>query len=336
MERVLIIAEAGVNHNGSMVLAKKLIDAAIYSGADYVKFQSFKTEKLVSRCARQADYQLRNIIDTDNSQYSMLKKLELSPEQHFELISYCNDNGIKFFSTAFDIDSINFLAKLKLGLWKIPSGEITNYPYLKKIALLHKPVILSTGMCDMTDIAAALSVLLKFGMKKEQISILHCNTEYPTPMEDVNLNAMNTIAEKFGVKVGYSDHTIGIEVPIAAVALGASIIEKHFTIDRNMEGPDHKASLEPDELKTMVNAIRNIEKALGSKDKNVTESEKKNITAARKSIVAFTSINEGDLFTEYNLTVKRPGIGISPMLWESLIGQKSKRNYNPDDIIEIQ
>lgn len=335
MEKVLIIAEAGVNHNGSMVLAKKLIDAAIHSGADYIKFQSFKTDKLVSRNARQADYQLKNIIGTDNSQYSMLKKLELSPDQHFELISYCNDNGIKFFSTAFDLDSINFLATLKLGLWKIPSGEITNYPFLKKIALQHEPVILSTGMCDMADITAALSILIKFGMNKEQISILHCNTEYPTPMEDVNLNAMKTIANKFGVKVGYSDHTIGIEVPIAAVALGASIIEKHFTLDRNMEGPDHKASLEPDELKTMVNAIRNIEKALGSKNKNVTESEKKNITAARKSIVALTSINEGDLFTECNLTVKRPGIGISPMLWESVIGQKSKRNYNPDEIIGV-
>ena len=336
MEKVLIIAEAGVNHNGSMVLAKKLIDAAIYSGADYIKFQSFKTDKLVSRNAKQADYQQNNIIGTNNSQYSMLKKLELSPDQHFELISYCNDKGIKFFSTAFDIDSINFLAKLKLGLWKIPSGEITNYPYLKTIALQHEPVILSTGMCDMADIDAALSVLLKFGMNKEQISILHCNTEYPTPMKDVNLRAMNSIAEKFGVKVGYSDHTIGIEVPIAAVALGASIIEKHFTLDRNMEGPDHKASAEPDELKTMVNAIRNIEKALGSKNKNVTESEKKNITAARKSIVALTSINEGDLFSEFNLTVKRPGIGISPMLWESVIGQKSKRSYKPDDIIEIQ
>ena len=336
MEKVLIIAEAGVNHNGSMVLAKKLIDAAIYSGADYIKFQSFKTDKLVSRNARQADYQHKNMIGTDCSQYSMLKKLELSPDQHFELISYCNDNGIKFFSTAFDIDSINFLATLKLGLWKIPSGEITNYPFLKKIALQHEPIILSTGMCDMADIDAALSVLLNFGMYKEQISILHCNTEYPTPMKDVNLRAMNSIAEKFGVKVGYSDHTIGIEVPIAAVALGASIIEKHFTLDRNMEGPDHKASLEPDELKTMVNAIRNIEKALGSKNKNVTESEKKNITAARKSIVALTSINEGDIFTEHNLTIKRPGIGISPMLWESVIGQKSKRSYNPDDIIEIQ
>ncbi len=336
MEKVLIIAEAGINHNGSMVLAKKLIDAAIYSGADYIKFQSFKTDKLVSRNARQADYQQNNIKGTDNSQYSMLKKLELSPNQHFELISYCNDNGIKFFSTAFDIDSINFLAKLKLGLWKIPSGEITNYPYLKKIALQHEPVIISTGMCDMADIEAALSVLLNFGMNKEQISILHCNTEYPTPMKDVNLRAMNSIAERFGVKVGYSDHTIGIEVPVAAVALGASIIEKHFTLDRNMEGPDHKASMEPDELKTMVNAIRNIEKALGSKNKNVTESEKKNITSARKSIVALTSINEGDLFSEFNLTVKRPGIGISPMLWESVIGQKSKRSYNPDDIIEIQ
>lgn len=336
MEKVLIIAEAGVNHNGSMALAKKLIDSAISSGVDYIKFQSFKTDKLVSQNARKADYQFKNIIGTDNSQYSMLKKLELSPEQHYELISYCNNNGIKFFSTAFDIDSINFLATLKLGLWKIPSGEITNYPFLKKIALQHEPIILSTGMCDMEDIAAALEVLIKFGINKEQISILHCNTEYPTPMEDVNLNAMKTIANKFGVKVGYSDHTIGIEVPIAAVAMGARIIEKHFTLDRNMEGPDHKASLEPDELKEMVNAIRNIEKALGSKNKIVTESERKNIITTRKSIVALTSIHKGDIFSEYNLTVKRPGIGISPMLWESLIGQKSKRSYSPDDIIEFQ
>ena len=336
MDKVIIIAEAGVNHNGSIVLAKKLIDAATFSGADYVKFQSFKTEQLVSRHARQADYQQNNIVDSDNSQFTMLKKLELSHIQHIELISYCKEKGIKFLSTAFDNESISFLASLKLGIWKIPSGEITNYPYLKQIALLNEPVILSTGMCNMSDIENALSVLIKFGLQKNQISILHCNTEYPTPMEDVNLRAMISIAEKFGVNIGYSDHTIGIEVPIAAVALGAKIIEKHFTLDKNMEGPDHKASIEPSELRKMVDSIRNIEKALGSKKKIITDSERKNINAARKSIVASTVINEGDEFSEFNLTVKRPGTGLTPMLWDKIIGQKSKKNYNPDDLIEIQ
>lgn len=336
MDKVIIIAEAGVNHNGSIVLAKKLIDAATFSGADYVKFQSFKTEQLVSRHARQADYQQNNIVDSDNSQFTMLKKLELSHIQHIELISYCKEKGIKFLSTAFDNASISFLASLKLGIWKIPSGEITNYPYLKQIALQNEPVILSTGMCNMSDIENALSVLIKFGLQKNQISILHCNTEYPTPMKDVNLRAMISIAEKFGVNIGYSDHTIGIEVPIAAVALGAKIIEKHFTLDKNMEGPDHKASIEPDELRKMVDSIRNIEKALGSKKKIITDSERKNIKAARKSIVASTVINEGEEFSEFNLTVKRPGTGLTPMLWDKIIGQKSKKHYNPDDLIEIQ
>lgn len=335
MNRVLIIAEAGVNHNGSMEIAKKLIDAAAIAGVDYVKFQTFNADRLASKNAKKAVYQQKNMNNTDDSQYAMLKKLELSQTQHIELINYCNEKGVKFFSTAFDLDSIDLLSSLNLGFWKIPSGEITNYPYLKRIALKQQPVILSTGMCEMIDIENALSVLLKFGLSKEQITILHCNTEYPTPMEDVNLNAMKTIADKFGVKVGYSDHTRGIEVPIAAVALGSTIIEKHFTLDRLMEGPDHTASLEPDELKAMVNAIRNIEKALGSVDKIISTSEQKNIAVARKSIVAAIEISEGELFTEDNLTVKRPGTGVSPMLWESIVGRVAKKQYHPDDLIEL-
>lgn len=267
MQHTLIIAEAGVNHNGSIELAKQLIDAAADAGVDYVKFQTFKTENLVSRSAKMADYQKRNMSVGENSQYSMLKKLELSPQQHYELVSYCNEKGINFFSTAFDLDSVDFLASLHLGLWKIPSGEITNYPYLRKIASYKEPVILSTGMSTFDEIADAISVLIKFGVSKEQITILHCNTEYPTPMNDVNLKAMHTIGEKFSVNVGYSDHTQGIEVPIAAVALGATVVEKHFTLDCTMDGPDHKASLEPQELKAMVTAIRNIEQALGNEEK---------------------------------------------------------------------
>ena len=335
MNRVLIIAEAGVNHNGSMEIAKKLIDAAAIAGVDYVKFQTFNADRLASKNAKKAVYQQKNMNNTDDSQYAMLKQLELSQTQHIELINYCNEKGVKFFSTAFDLDSIDLLSSLNLGFWKIPSGEITNYPYLKRIALKQQPVILSTGMCEMIDIENALSVLFKFGLSKEQISILHCNTEYPTPMEDVNLNAMKTIADEFGVKVGYSDHTRGIEVPIAAVALGSTIIEKHFTLDRQMEGPDHTASLEPDELKAMVNAIRNIEKALGSVDKIISTSEQKNIAVARKSIVAAIEISEGELFTEDNLTVKRPGTGVSPMLWESIVGRVAKKQYHPDDLIEL-
>ena len=335
MNRVLIIAEAGVNHNGSMEIAKKLIDAAAIAGVDYVKFQTFNADRLASKNAKKAVYQQKNMNNTDDSQYAMLKQLELSQTQHIELINYCNEKGVKFFSTAFDLDSIDLLSSLNLGFWKIPSGEITNYPYLKRIALKQQPVILSTGMCVMIDIENALSVLLKFGLSKEQITILHCNTEYPTPMEDVNLNAMKTIADEFGVKVGYSDHTRGIEVPIAAVALGSTIIEKHFTLDRLMEGPDHTASLEPDELMAMVNAIRNIEKALGSVDKIISTSEQKNIAVARKSIVAATEISEGELFTEDNLTVKRPGTGVSPMLWESIVGRVAKKQYHPDDLIEL-
>lgn len=333
MQHTLIIAEAGVNHNGSIELAKQLIDAAADAGVDYVKFQTFKTENLVSRSAKMADYQKRNMSVGENSQYSMLKKLDLSPQQHYELVSYCNEKGINFFSTAFDLDSVDFLASLHLGLWKIPSGEITNYPYLRKIASYKEPVILSTGMSTFDEIADAISVLIKFGVSKEQITILHCNTEYPTPMNDVNLKAMHTIGEKFSVNVGYSDHTQGIEVPIAAVALGATVVEKHFTLDCTMDGPDHKASLEPQELKAMVTAIRNIEQALGNEEKKVSTSEGRNKSVARKSIVAAKDIEKGELLTEENLTVKRPGGGISPMKWEYIIGTRAIRTFEADEQI---
>lgn len=334
---VLIIAEAGVNHNGSIDVAKQLIDKAAGAGADIIKFQTFKSEKLVSKSARQAEYQKRNIgSKADDSQLNMLKKLELSQEDHEELMQYCQQKGIKFFSTAFDMDSIDYLHFLHMGLWKIPSGEITNFPYIRKIAQYGEPVILSTGMCEMDDICAAMNVLIKFGVKREQITILHCNTEYPTPFEDVNLKAMIALKDEFKVEVGYSDHTKGIEVPIAAVALGATVIEKHFTLDRNMEGPDHKASLEPDELRAMVCAIRNIEKAIGGDGiKHVSESERKNIAIARKSIVAACDIKAGEVFTEQNLTVKRPGNGISPMRWEDVIGTKAKRDFLEEELIEV-
>lgn len=335
MKHTLIIAEAGVNHNGSIELAKQLVDRAVDAGVDYIKFQTFKTEKLVAKSAQMASYQKKNIGTEYNSQFAMLKKLELSPTQHEELVAYCKEKGIKFFSTAFDLDSIDYLHSLNLGLWKIPSGEITNYPYIKKIAQYGEPIIVSTGMCEMHDIENAVATLFKWGTKKEDIIILHCNTEYPTPYPDVNLKAMDVIREKFGVEVGYSDHTKGIEVPIAAVALGATVIEKHFTLDRNMEGPDHKASLEPDELKAMVSAIRNIEQAVGDGIKKVTDSERGNISVARKSIVAARDIKKGETFTEENLTVKRPGTGISPMRWEEVIGQTAKRNFVEEELIEL-
>ena len=333
MKHTLIIAEAGVNHNGSIEMAKQLIDAAAVAGVDYVKFQTFKAEKLVTKDAKQADYQQRNA--ADDSQYSMLKKLELSEAQHEELIAYCMEKGVKFLSTAFDMESVEYLHSLRLGLWKIPSGEITNYPYLKAIAQYGKPVILSTGMCEMEDVQNAVDVLCKHGLKKEQITVLHCNTEYPTPMHDVNLRAMQEIKEKVDVKVGYSDHTQGIEVPIAAVALGADVIEKHFTLDRTLPGPDHKASLEPNELKAMVDAIRNIEQALGDGQKHVSASEEMNMAIARKSIVAAKDIKRGELLTEENLTTKRPGMGISPMRWEEVIGTKAIRDFAEDELIEI-
>ena len=332
----IIIAEAGVNHNGSIELAKKLVEKAKEAGVDYIKFQTFKASKLVTKAAKQAEYQQKNIGKEGDSQYQMLKKLELSPEEHNILIDYCHQLGIKFFSTAFDFDSIDYLHSLNLGLWKIPSGEVTNYPFLKRIAAFNEPIILSTGMCDMDDVRAAVEALYKNGLSKENLILLHCNTEYPTPFEDVNLKAMDALRKEFGIEVGYSDHTKGIEVPIAAVALGATVIEKHFTLDRNMEGPDHKASLEPDELKAMVSSIRNIEKAVGGDGtKHISESEKKNIAIARKSIVAACDIKVGEIFTEENLTVKRPGSGISPMRWEEVVGTKAKRDFFEDDLIEI-
>ena len=332
---VLIIAEAGVNHNGSMQIAKQLVDAAVDAGVDIIKFQTFKAEQLVSKVAKQAEYQKKNIGDGNDSQYDMLKKLELSEENHEELIAYCLEKGIRFWSTAFDFESMDYLHSLQLGLWKIPSGEITNYPFIRKIASYGEDVIMSTGMCDELDIQNAIDVLIKYGIRKEQITLLHCNTQYPTPYNDVNLTAMNSIKEMFGMKVGYSDHTQGIEVAIAAVALGATIIEKHFTIDRNLPGPDHKASLEPMELKAMVSSIRHIEHALGDGIKKVSDSERANISVARKSIVAACSIKKGDLLTEENLTVKRPGTGLSPMFWERVIGTKAVKDYEEEDLIVL-
>lgn len=332
---VLIIAEAGVNHNGSMEIAKQLVDAAVDAGVDIIKFQTFNAEKLASKSAKQADYQKKNIDDGNDSQFEMLKKLELSKKNHEELINYCKTKGIRFWSTAFDLESMDYLYSLNLGLWKIPSGEITNYPYLRKIASYKEDIIMSTGMCEEQDIQNAIEVLVKFGVKKEQIILLHCNTQYPTPFQDVNLKAMNTIKKKFSIQVGYSDHTQGIEVPIAAVALGATVIEKHFTIDRNLPGPDHKASLEPSELKAMVSSIRNIEQALGDSIKKVSESEKGNLSAARKSIVAACPIKKGELLSENNLTVKRPGNGLSPMRWEEVIGTKAIKDYNEEEQIEL-
>lgn len=334
--KVIIIAEAGVNHNGSLELAKELVRKAAQAGVDYIKFQTFKADKCISKIAKKADYQVKNTGKEAESQLEMVKKLELSNEDHDELIKLCNQLGIKFFSTAFDLDSVDFLASLNLGLWKIPSGEITNYPFLTKIASYNQRTILSTGMCDMDDIRNALNVLYNNGLSKDNLTILHCNTEYPTPYEDVNLKAMNTIRDEFGVNVGYSDHTKGIEVPIAAVALGATIIEKHFTLDRNMEGPDHKASLEPPELCEMVSSIRHIEQAIsGSGKKIVSESERKNISIARKSIVAACDISKGETYSENNITVKRPGNGISPMRWRDVIGKVAIRDFQEDELIEL-
>lgn len=336
MNKVIIIAEAGVNHNGDIELAKKLIDVAVDAGVDYVKFQTFKSESLVSKFAKKASYQIENTKDAVESQLQMLKKLELSNSQHFELVQYCNNKNISFFSTAFDLESLSFLKELGLNIVKIPSGEITNLPYLRKAAALFKEVIISTGMSSMVEIEEALDVFLQAGIKKNDITILHCNTEYPTPMSDVNLNAMLTIQRMFGVKVGYSDHTMGIEVPIAAVALGGTMIEKHFTLDRSLPGPDQLASLEPDELKNMVYSIRNIEKAIGGTGiKEPSESEIKNISIARKSIVAKTSIQKGDRFTEFNITTKRPGTGLSPMKWDEVIGKVACQDFDEDELIKL-
>lgn len=334
--KVIIIAEAGVNHNGDISKAFKLIDAAVDAHVDYVKFQTFKAENLVSKTAKKAEYQMQNTKDESNTQLEMLKQLELSHDQHEELIKYCKEKNIMFFSTAFDLSSLDYLAEIGLKLVKIPSGEITNLPYLKKAATLFKEVIISTGMCTMNEIKDALQVFLNSGIAKDKITILHCNTEYPTPMMDVNLKAMLSIGKEFGVKIGYSDHTTGIEVPIAAVALGATIIEKHFTLDKNLPGPDHAASLEPDELKAMCKAIRNIEEAIsGSGLKEPSESETKNIAIARKSIVAKENIKKGAKLTEHNITTKRPGNGISAMKWDEVLGQTAIKNFNQDDLIEL-
>uniref|UniRef100_UPI004047A390 N-acetylneuraminate synthase n=1 Tax=Algoriphagus sp. TaxID=1872435 RepID=UPI004047A390 len=337
MNSVIIIAEAGVNHNGDMNLAKKLIDIAVEAGVDYVKFQTFKPENLVSKEAKKADYQIENTQNAIESQLQMLRKLELSHAQHEELISYCKERNISFFSTAFDLESLNYLKELGLKIVKIPSGEITNLPYLRRAASLFKEVILSSGMSTMEEIGEALEVFLQAGISKDNITILHCNTEYPTPMRDVNLMAMLSIQKRFGVKIGYSDHTLGIEVPIAAVALGGKMIEKHFTLDRSLPGPDQLASIEPGELKAMVHAIRNIELAIsGTGIKEPSESEIKNMAVARKSIVAKTSILKGEKFTEHNITTKRPGTGISAMRWDEVIGQIAVVDFIEDDLIQLE
>ena len=335
MKKTIIIAEAGVNHNGDIAKAKALIDKGAEAGVDYVKFQTFKAGNLVTKQAKRAAYQDKNTQNSD-SQYEMLKKLELSQDVHKELIDYCSEKGVQFLSTGFDFESLEFLAGLGITIAKIPSGEITNLPYLRKVATLFPEVILSTGMATITEIKDAVKVLTDNGISKDKITILHCNTEYPTPMEDVNLKAMLHIQRELGIPVGYSDHTLGIEVPIAAVALGATVIEKHFTLDKTLPGPDHKASLEPEELKAMVMAIRNIEKAIGGSGlKEVSKSEAKNKPIARKSIVATKTIKKGDLFSVENLTVKRPGTGISPMQWDNVIGKTAKKDFEEDDLIEL-
>ena len=327
-----IIAEAGVNHNGSLDMAHQLIDAAGEAGVKIVKFQTFTADTIVSKGAEKAAYQ-KETTSTNESQYDMIKKLELDKEAHLELIAYCEKKGIEFLSSPFDHKSIDLLDELGLKRFKIPSGEITNLPYLRHIGRMGKLLIMSTGMATMEEVRVALNVLLEAGAEKDQIIVLHCNTEYPTPMEDVNLKAMLTIRDELGVKVGYSDHTLGIEIPIAAVSMGAEVIEKHFTLDRTLPGPDHAASLEPNELKAMVSAIRNIEKAIGDGVKRPSASEIKNIQIVRKSIVAKIPIKKGERFTEENLTVKRSGMGIIPMRWDEILGLIADKHYSIDDEI---
>lgn len=331
--KTLIIAEAGVNHNGNPEMARQLVEVAAQSGADFVKFQTFKADGLVTRQAAKADYQ-RQFTREDESQYDMIRRLELTPEMHVALIEYCRHRRIRFLSTGFDIKSLDLLAGLGIPLFKIPSGEVTNLPYLQHIGRMGKPLILSTGMADMAEIGAALNVLEQAGTSRRQITVLHCNTEYPTPMGDVNLRAMLSIRDAYGVQVGYSDHTAGIEVSIAAVALGATVIEKHFTLDRNLPGPDHQASLEPDELKAMVAAIRNIELALGDGVKRTSPSEAKNIPIVRKSLVAARHIRAGEPLTLDNLAVKRPGTGVSPMRLNEVLGWVARRDFEADELIE--
>ena len=331
---ILIIAEAGVNHNGDLALARQLIDAAADAGANLVKFQTFSADRLATREAKKADYQ---IVTTGSAetQHQMLSRLELSASMHLELIAYCATRNIGFFSTGFDVESVDFLISLGINQFKIPSGEITNMPYLRHIGQLSKRVIISTGMATMGDIEAAIDVLVQAGTTRSFITVLHCTTEYPTPMSEVNLHAMQSMQAAFGVAVGYSDHTAGIEVAIAAAALGATVIEKHFTLDRNLPGPDHKASLEPDELKAMVSAIRNIEIALGDGIKRLTPSESRNKPVVRKSLVASKVIKAGEVLSAENITTKRPGTGMSPMTWDAVMGRKAVRDFAVDELIEL-
>ena len=335
MMHTIIIAEAGVNHNGSLDLDYKLIDAAKEAGVDYVKFKTGKSRKITSKYALKAEYQKENTHKFDESQLDMLNNLELRYEDFQKLKNYCDQVDVKFMSTPFELEAIDYLSKLGMDYMKVPSGEITNYPYLIKIAKTGMPVIMSTGMSNMSDIETALNLLEDNGLSRKNIILLHCNTEYPTPFEDVNLRAMLTIGNSFGVCYGYSDHTEGIEVPVAAVAMGACVIEKHFTLDRNFPGPDHIASLEPSELKQMVSEIRHIEKALGSHTKRVSSSERKNIAIARKSLIAACDIHAGEAFAEDNITTKRPGNGISPMRWNEVIGRKAIHDFKEDELIEL-
>lgn len=332
--KTLIIAEAGVNHNGDLETARRLIDVAAQAGADLVKFQTFSADDLVTSYAEKAQYQIDAIGDRE-SQYAMIRRLELSRSMHKNLIAHCESRGVEFFSSAFEAKSIDLLAELGLDRFKIPSGELTNLPYLRHIGSYGKPVILSTGMADLGEVRAALKALEDAGTPRNQTTVLHCNSAYPTPLSDVNLRAMVTIRDKLQVAVGYSDHTLGIEVAIAAVALGASVIEKHFTLDRGSPGPDHKASLEPGELKEMVRAIRNIEKAMGDGSKRPTQSELENRAASRKSIVAARAIRAGDTFNKTNITTKRPGTGLSPMKWDEVLGRRSRRDFAVEELIEL-
>ena len=332
-QKIKIIAEAGVNHNGKISTAYKLIDKAKKANVDAIKFQIYKTDQLITKRTKLADYQKANI-KKNTSQYEMAKNLELSFNQHINLKKYCKKKKIMYLCSAFDIPSLKFLKKINLKIFKIPSGEITNYPYLKTVGSFNKEVIMSTGMATIQEIKEAIRVLLKTRLKKNKITLLHCHTDYPTNYKDVNLNAMRALSKKFGVNVGLSDHTLGIEVPIAAAALGAKVIEKHFTLDRKLSGPDHKASLIPSELSQMVKLIRNVEVSLGVQKKIVSKKELKILKVARKSIVAIRSIKKGEKLTEKNLGIKRPGVGISPMKWLRIIGKKSNKNYNTDELIK--
>jgi len=334
MSHIFIIAEAGVNHNGSLKMAKQLIDAAVEAKADAVKFQTFKAEAVMTKTAPKASYQKKTAVDTE-SQFDMVKKLELGKSAHQELYAYCEAKGIMFLSAPFDLESIDLLNELGLKIFKIPSGEITNYPYLTKIGKLKKHILLSTGMADLSEIAWAINLLVEQGTSKDKITVLHCHTEYPTKMEDANLLAMQVIKSNFDVEVGYSDHTLGIEAPIAAAALGATVIEKHFTLDRMLPGPDHQASLEPGELSAMIKAVRNIEKALGQRIKTPSAAEEQIRSIVRKSIVAARDIKKGEIFTEESLTIKRPGTGISPMRWTQVIGQLASRDFKKDGLITL-